>query len=118
MLSIKNGTSIEPLAPEIVAKLSPVDDFYIDTHFKTDEIGPQLARIGDKVYHRFMDFIYLPDRPESLNTQDVIKICDLRLQYMDKLVVAEINERVVDEAIACAKADSPLQNSPIRALDF
>src|SRR5260370_21851939 len=103
MLSIKNGTSIEPLAPEIVAKLSPEDDFYIDAHFKTDEIGPQLARIGDKVYHRFMDFIYLPDRPESLSTQQLIKICDLLLQYMDNLFVSELNERVVVEAVACVK---------------
>lgn len=118
MLSMEIPPSIGALPPEIEARLSRVGDFFIDAHFTVGEVGPQIVRIGEMVYYRFMDFIYLPQPPESLSTEQIIEICDLRLEYMDHLVVSTLNERIVAEAVSRAKANCDFSTSPVQALDF
>lgn len=118
MLTCESFTAIPTLSPEIVAGLHRVGDFYIDMHFTKNEIKPQIVNIEGEIYYRFMDFLYLPQPPASLSTEQVIAICDLRLEYMDHLVVSTLNERIVSEVVACARMSENLPVAPIQALDF
>lgn len=114
----KEQETINPLPSKIQRKFRRAGNFYVCTHFNADEVGPPIARIKGTVYYRFMDFLYLPQPPESLTTGQIIEICDLRLAHMDQLVITELNERIVAAAVAHAQADGSSRNLPVRALDF
>jgi SAM-dependent methyltransferase len=106
------------LSANIVEQLQKIDDFYVCTKFTEDMIGPPMACLGNELYFRFMNFIYLPQPPESLTTEQVKKICDVRLEYFDKLVNYQLNSTVVDTITDCvaAKHSHPLPS--LKALDF
>jgi SAM-dependent methyltransferase len=107
---------ISQLPSDVEEHLRPVGEFYMCT--QKDEIGPPVAMIGRNVYYRFMDFIYLPQPPESLLQKQVIKICDLRLEHLEELVDARLNERIV--AAAATQVESNFLNGvgSLKALDF
>jgi hypothetical protein len=77
---------IVPLSSNIVEQLQKFDDFYICTRFIKDMIGPPVVSIGDDVYYRFMNYIFLPQPPESLTTEQVMRICNVYQRDIDGLV--------------------------------
>lgn len=109
---------IVPLPSNIVERLKKVDDFYVCTSFTEEMIGPPIARIKDAIYFRFMNFIYSPQPPESLTTEQAKEICDIRLEYIDRLVNYQLNSKVVDTITACVAAKHSLSTPLIKALDF
>ncbi len=109
---------IIPLTSNIVEHLQKIDDFYVCTRFTEDMIGSPIVYIGDKVYFRFMNFIYLPQPPESLTTEQVKKICDVRLEYFDELVNYQLNSAVVDTITDCVAAKHSHPVPSLKALDF
>src|SRR5437899_2518281 len=82
MLSIV--TPIVPMPPEIIAQLQKIDDFYVCTRFSEDTIGPPVVSIGDDVFFRFMNYIFLPQPPESLTTEQVKRIWLVRIQCLSE----------------------------------
>jgi len=67
-----------------------------------------------------MNFTYLPQPPESLSSEQVVEICNLRLDYINELVDQNHNRRVV-AAIADYLASSFTEAtfpSLMKALDF
>jgi ubiquinone/menaquinone biosynthesis C-methylase UbiE len=111
--------SIDRLSFKIETQLHRVGDFYICSHFTEEFIGPPLSMIENSIYYRFMKFIYLPQPPEYLKPEQVIEVCDLRLDYLDKLIDYELNKRIVSTIIE--KATHSFNNnadSPVKVLDF
>ncbi len=109
---------ISPLPFDIAGQLQPVDEFYVCTRFTSDVVGAPIAKIGEDVFYRFMNYIYLPQPPESLSLEQVKRICDLRLENFDKLVDREINSYVVDTITRCIAAKFPDATPPVKTLDF
>lgn len=109
---------ISQLPSDLLAKLHRMGDFYICKDFTEDEIGPKVAYIGENVYYRFMNFVYLPQPPESLSVEKVVELCDLRLELMDKLVDSGINKRIVAKAATSIVSHSSKSLSEIYVLDF
>jgi predicted TPR repeat methyltransferase len=115
---LSKALPINPLPSNIVDQLRSVDDFFVCTKFTGDMVGSPIVRIGKNVYYRFMNFIYLPQPPESLDIKQVKKICDLRLEYFDELVDRELNKNVVATIADCIKAKFAGSAQPLRGLDF
>jgi ubiquinone/menaquinone biosynthesis C-methylase UbiE len=111
-------SSIIPLLPNIVERLQRIDDFYICTEFTEDMISSPVVSINGEVYFRFMNFIYLPQPPESLTAEQIKKICDVRLEYFDKLVNYQLNSSVVDSIANCVVAKHTTPLPCLKALDF
>jgi len=109
---------ILPLSAKIVAQLQKADDFYVCRQFGEDMVGPPMASIDGKMYFRFMNFIYLPQPPESLTAERVKKICDVRLEFFDQLVNYQLNSSVVDVITGCVAAKHANPPSSLKALDF
>jgi len=109
---------IMPLSTNIVELLRKIDDFYVCTRFTEDMIGPPMVSIGNELYFRFMNFIYLPQPPESLTPEQVKKICDVRLEYFDELVNYQLNSSVVDTITDCVVANYSNPVPSLKALDF
>jgi SAM-dependent methyltransferase len=101
--------------------LHPIGDFYICSDFSEDLVRPPVIKIGEYIYYRFMNFLYLPQPPETLSPEKVIEICDLRLEYLNKLVNFEHNRRIVTAISDYLLMIYPNINSSIdkvTALDF
>jgi|SRR5579863_9079800 len=109
---------IIPLPSNIVEQLQRIDDFYICTTFTEDMISSPVVSIHGKVYFRFMNYIYLPQPPESLTAEQVKKICDVRLEHFDKLVNRRLNSSVVDSIIGCVVATHSTPLPSLKGLDF
>jgi hypothetical protein len=90
-----------PLSFNSKMQLRRVGGFYISSNFTEEFIGPPIVVIGKTIYYRFMKFIYLPQPPEKLYPDQVIKVCDLRLDYLDKLVDFQFNKRIVSTMVDC-----------------
>src|SRR6266702_218669 len=111
-------TPIVPMPPKIIAQLQKIDDFYVCIRFSEDMIGPPVVSIGDDVFFRFMNYIFLPQPPESLTTEQVKRICDVRLEYFDELVNCQLNSSVVDSIADCVAAKLSFPVPSLKALDF
>lgn len=111
-------TPIVPMPSKIIDQLQKIDDFYVCTRFGEDMIGPPVVSIGDEVYFRFMNYIFLPQPPESLTTEQVKRICDVRLEYFDELVNFHLNSSVVSSITDCVAAKQSFPDSSLKALDF
>jgi SAM-dependent methyltransferase len=109
---------IVPLSSNIFEQLQKFDDFYVCTKFTEDMIGPSVVSIDDDVYFRFMNYIFLPQPPESLTTEQVKRICDVRLEYFDELVNYQLNSSVVDSITDCVEAKQSILVPSLKALDF
>lgn len=109
---------IRPLSSSIFEQLQKIDDCYVCTQFTEDMIGPPVVSIDNEVFFRFMNYIYLPQPPESLTSEQVKKICDLRLEYFDELVNHQLNSSVVDAIARCVAAKHSHSDSALKALDF
>lgn len=107
-----------PLPSNIAGQLQKIDDFYVCTKFTQDMIGPPLVSLGGEMYFRFMNFIYLPQPPESLTAEQVKKICDVRLEYFDELVNYQLNSSVVNTITDCVSAKYSNSVLSLKALDF
>ena len=109
---------IVPLPSKIVEQLQKIDDFFVCTSFTEDMIGPPVVSIGNDVFFRFMNYIFLPQPPESLTTEQVKRICDVRLRYFDELVNHQLNASVVDSITNCVEANQSIPVTSLKALDF
>lgn len=102
-------------------QLQPIGEFYICTDFSEDVLRPPVFRKGKNFYYRFMSFLYLPQPPESLSPEKVIEVCDLRLEYLNKLVKYEHNSYIVAAIADYVTSTFPHINShadKVKALDF
>jgi 2-polyprenyl-3-methyl-5-hydroxy-6-metoxy-1,4-benzoquinol methylase len=112
---------LNQLPYDIEAHLRPIGEFYICTDFNEDVVRPPVTRIGENIYYRFMNFLYLPQPPESLSSDKVIEICDLRLKYLKELVNYEHNSHIVAAIADYVTSILPNVNSNVnkmKALDF
>lgn len=116
MLSM--NSEIVQLSSSIVTQLQKIDDFYVCTRFTEDMIGPPMVYIGNELYFRFMNFIYLPQPLESLTTEQVKKICDVRLEHINELVNHQLNSEIVDTITDCVIAKNGYPLPSLKALDF
>lgn len=112
------NSEIVQLSTSIVTQLQKIDDFYVCTRFTEDMIGPPMAYIDNELYFRFMNFIYLPQPLESLTTEQVKKICDVRLEHINELVNHRLNSEIVDTITDCAIAKNSHPLPSLKALDF
>ena len=101
--------------------LHPCGDFYICNDFNENVFRPPVIKIEDKIYYRFLNFLYLPQPPESLSNDKIIEVCDLRLEHLNKLVNHEYNSRIVAAIADHVTSIFPKINSnawKVKALDF
>lgn len=111
----------DQLSSEFASHLQALGEFYICTDISEDVKRPSVIRIEKNFYYRFMNFLYLPQPPESLSPDKVIDICDLRLEHLNKLVNYEHNSRIVADIADYVESIVPNINSNIckvRTLDF
>lgn len=95
--------------------------FYIWENLDERVPLPTMITIEGNIYYRFMNFLYLPQPPESLSTEKIIEICDLRLEYLNELVDYKYNRRVVAAIAGYLQSIFPNINThtnTIKALDF
>ncbi|HZS77593.1 MAG TPA: class I SAM-dependent methyltransferase [Ktedonobacteraceae bacterium] len=107
--------TISQLPSDIKRRLRRKGDFFL---CPDDIVCPKVAYIGENVYYRFMNFVYLPQPPDSLSIEKVVELCDLRLDLMGKLVNTDINKHIVAQAANVVKAHSAKPLSGLRVLDF
>ena len=109
------------LSCDFEKQLQPIGEFYICTDVSEDVIRPDVIILGNIIYYRFMKFLYLPQPPESLSPEKVVEICDLRLDYLNKLVKPEYNRHIAEAITDSVKSIFPNINSnfsKLKALDF
>jgi len=115
-------TLVSQSPSDIKKYLQPVGEFYICTNFDEEMDKPPRLTIGEHIYYRFMNYLYTPQPPESLSPDKVIELCDLRLDYINKLVNYGLNKRVVAAIVDHIKSTSDFHKfsvgSSIKALDF
>ena len=111
---------INQLPSNIREQLRRIGDFYICTQFTKDVVGEPVVKIGEDIYYRFMNFTYLPQPPESLSSEQVVEICNLRLDYINELVEQNHNRHVVAAIGDCLASSFTDTTSPslMKALDF
>src|SRR5579884_1006673 len=107
--------TISQLPSDIKRRLRRKGDFFL---CPDDIVCPKVAYIGENVYYRFMNFVYLPQPPDSLSIEKVVELCDLRLDLMDKLVNPDINRHIIAQAASIVKAHSAKPLSNLHVLDF
>lgn len=78
----------------------PVDlnvygDFYVDEHFDYTKRLDKVITIEGKEFFRFMDFFFSPLPINQLLPDQVRKLCELRLDFFNKVVRQELNQKVV-----------------------
>jgi SAM-dependent methyltransferase len=115
---LNEAFSIKPLPLNFEMQLCKQGDFYICSHFAEEFVGPPIIIIKGKAYYRFMNFIYLPEPPDMLHREQVIKVCDLRLDYMDKLVDVKFNKFAMETIANCIRSTLTDMNPRLKALDF
>lgn len=110
--------SIKPLPLNFVVQLRRQDDFYICSSFTDDFVGPPTIILQGKTYYRFMKFIYLPQPPEKLHIEQVIKVCDLRLDYLGQLVDVKFNDFAIETMVDHIRSTFTSTNACLKVLDF
>lgn len=101
--------------------LHPSGEFYICNDFNENVPRPPVVWLGDKIYYRFLNFLYLPQPPESMSNDKIIEICDLRLEHFNKLVNHEYNSRIVAaiaDYVTSIYLDINSNARKVKALDF
>lgn len=116
---LSNVMPISRLPYHIESRLRRAGSFYICSDFNSELIGPPITLIGETMYYRLMKFIYSPQPPEKLTPEQVIEVCDLRLDYLDKLVNIQLNNCIMRALVDCTKLTSTNNLNPsLKALDF
>src|SRR6266568_3652697 len=115
---LSQDVQISQLPRNSETQLHRFGDFYICTVFNEGVIGPRVAKIGESIYYRFMKFIYSPQLPEKLTPEQVIEVCNLRLDYMRELVDSKLNSRIVSTMAEEALSVSANVSSQLKVLDF
>ena len=69
--------------------------FLVDVRFDPSRLGPKTIQIEGLRYHRFMDYVYLPKPPQELAPEEVVALCDLRIEIFDRVVDKSLNRRIV-----------------------
>lgn len=104
---------------DLLKRLQKEDSFYIDTSFQRQKLGPKEISISGGSYYRFMDFFYIPKNIYELKLEEVIKLCELRLKYISKVVDYDLNTNIVKCMVAYIKNHLPSNFSHnIDILDF
>src|SRR6266851_7997033 len=109
---------INQLPSNIREQLRRIGDFYICTQFSKDLIGDPMVKIGKDVYYRYMNFLYLPKPPESLTTEQIIEVCDVRIEYFNEIVDQKYNRQMIANIINCLSPNLISVDAPIKVLDF
>lgn len=91
---------------------------YIDPAFDHQIAGPPRVHIQRQEYFRFMDFFYIPCLPYKLSQDEVIEICDLRLEYLPKVVDVDLNKVIVDYMTQTIHRRFVNKVEQLRVLDF
>lgn len=108
------------LPDNIETHLHAIGEFYMWADLNDRTTKPPVIPINGNMYYRFMNFFYLPQPPESLTTEKVVEICDLRLDHSE-LINYEHNGRVVEGIANYLLSIFPHLNSSEtkkKALDF
>lgn len=80
---------------ELLSRLTRHGNFYVDPRFDREHIGPSVAEIFGQKYYRFMDFFYLSKLPYQLEQHEVVELCNLRIDYFDRVIDLDLNMKVV-----------------------
>ncbi len=101
-------------------KLVARGKFYIDQRFDSQHVGPKSLVLEGKTYHRFMDFIYIPTPPSKLSFDEVIELCELRLEFAETIIDKGVHRAVVNCMVETLKISHPemVGRSAIEILDF
>jgi len=115
---LDKSMSLSPLSSDFEIRLLRAGKFYIYSHFNKGLAGPPILRIGESIYYRFMNFIYLPQTLQKFGPKQTIEICDIRLKYLDELVDLELNRHIIAAIVDRALSSFITIPSSIKALDF
>lgn len=78
-----------------------------------------MLSIEGREYFRFMDFFYLPKPPHDLDSEEIVKLCDLRIKYFSQVVDIDLNKSVVACMAEFVKSHLPAESTVrLRVLDF
>lgn len=104
---------------KFVRDLAVRGDFLVDVHFDSARRGPKIVQVDGQAYFRFMDYIYLPKQPDELSPEQVVALCDLRMELFEKIVDKALNRRVVYCMVGgVQRILGPRFNKQLRVLDF
>jgi len=103
---------------DIINRIIKRGKVYVDESFNKETVGPLTVFIEGRKYYRFMDFFYITSPPHFLTTEDVVEVCNLRLDYFEKVVNLEFNRNVVLVMTNYLKENAININNYTSALDF
>jgi ubiquinone/menaquinone biosynthesis C-methylase UbiE len=93
--------------------------FLIDQRFDPTRLGPKTADVDGRRYYRFMDYIYIPKPPQRLSPDEVMAVCDLRIEMFDRVVNKSLNQLVMSSMVdAVRRRFATTPPDPLMALDF
>jgi len=110
--------SINRFPSHTESRLLRVGNFYICSDFNNELFRPSITLIEDTTYCRFMKFIYSPQPLEKLTPEQVIEVCDLRLDYLDQLVDVKFNNCIMKAMADCITSTLTNTSPVVKALDF
>lgn len=116
--ALGNNLAAKPFPLNFAVHLCSQDDFFVCPNFTDDVVGPPTVLLKERTYYRFMKFIYLPQPPENLHSEQVIKVCDFRLDHMDQLVDIKFNDHAIEIMAAHIRLTLTNTNSWLKVLDF
>lgn len=77
-----------------------IDGFLLNTsHIKE----PKEIYVNDKLYYRFMDWIYSPKPIRDLSVAEVNQICEIRRQYSDIVLDVTTHKKITDSILRISK---------------
>ena len=80
---------------ELLGCLENHHGFLVDVRFDLSRLGPKTIQVEGRRYHRFMDYVYLPKTPQELAPEEVVALCDLRIEIFDRVVDKSLNRCIV-----------------------
>lgn len=100
------------------SRLLRAGNFYIRSDFNNELIRPPITLIEDTMFYQFMNFIYSPQPPEKLTPEQVIEVCDLRLDFLNELVNVKFNNCIMKAIADCITSTFTNMSLVVKALDF
>ena len=104
---------------DFLDRIEKRNGFLIDRRFDSTRLGPKIADLDGRRYYRFMDYIYLPKAPQQLSPDEVMAVCDFRIEVFDKIVDKSLNHLVMASIVDTVRERfGTALPIPLKVLDF
>ncbi len=111
----KRDKNIESVNPNLFNKIHGI---YVLKRFEEANFLPQFIKINGKICRKYLNIFYLHKTLSQLTPNQVISICDIRLENTNNITSIEYNKLVISELIKKATENINGKKEKSRILDY